>query len=182
MDVPHAPHVRAPDRHRRPGRVAAQQPRCEHGRLQEQHGCRGHGASPQQLRGQERPLRVGIAAGGVHAREAGPLPGDDEGADGHPVAGELDGQVHDVLRDEGGGPTRVDESVGDDEDGGPGPLQRPPGHRRHVDAGCDERADEGRLLAGRQIGGQLHGSAGIGGGAGHERVRDACDEVGGLRR
>jgi len=121
MRVPHPPHVVRADRHRHRGGIggddAAQHPRGQHGRLDEERRVGARGLAPEQLRGQQRPCRVGVGAMGVHARETGGAPRDDEGTDARAVARQLDRQVHDVGCHEPRRAARIQHPLGDDDRG-----------------------------------------------------------------
>ncbi|MFS0715105.1 hypothetical protein ABC195_14620 [Microbacterium sp. 2P01SA-2] len=52
----------------------------------------------------------------MEARQAAGAAGHDQWPDGDPIAGELEGKVPDVVRDESCGTPRLDEAGGDQDD------------------------------------------------------------------
>ncbi len=141
MRVPHPPDVVRADRHGHARGVgdgdAAQHAGAEDRRLDEKRRIGVRGLAPEQLRGQERPRRVGVGAVRVHAREAGGASGDDEGTDAHPIARQLDRQVHDVGGHQPGSTARIQHPLGDDDHGKARGRRRalPTRQRRDVDTG-----------------------------------------------
>jgi len=186
--VPHAAHVRAAEGHRqgghgrRAGPRGAQQSCREHRGLDREARVGGHALAPDQLRRDERPARVDLGAMRVQARQARRHPRDDERTHHRAVARELDRQMRDVGRHEGGRAAGLDETIGDEDhrQRRVGRIVPPPCDAPGVEAAGLPAVREGLGLAVRHIGRQLrlHGDRPLL--ARDERGADRGDEACGL--
>ncbi|KXC05492.1 hypothetical protein MhomT_10775 [Microbacterium hominis] len=103
------------------GRGLAQEAPGAQRRLDEERGVGAHRLAAEQLRGQERPLRILVRAVRVQAGGARRPAGHHDGADVHAIAGELDRHVGDVSAHQAGGPPRIEQPVRDDDERDAGP-------------------------------------------------------------
>ncbi|AUG29329.1 hypothetical protein CXR34_07565 [Microbacterium hominis] len=97
-------------------RGLAQEAPGEQRRLDEERGVGAHRLAAEQLRRQQRPLRILVRAVRVQAGGARRPAGHHDGADAHAIAGELDRHVGDVSAHQAGGPPRIEQPVRDDDE------------------------------------------------------------------